>query len=1108
MTYLQRPTSLHRRPSTVTLAWIGLALGLGCSSLSAARPQIELNGTWDFYPDVGDSDLESLTVKPGTVQVPGAWQAQGYGQSGGTIPASLLQANTSPADHLRHNLTARCLYVRAVEVPTAWKGQRIFLAVRRVYTSADVTVNGQRIGEWEGFCSPFEFDVTDALKFGGRNQIVIGVDNRPHPGRDTYGTANWFGNWGGLGGRVYLEAREPCWVQDVFAIPRIADSEVQLRVTVKTARPNWPTGLGITAEVAPWDQDNRPTMVSGRAQHPVSAGGPGSEITFDLPLSVARLHLWTPDDPFLYVATVRLIKDGELLDEQQVRFGMRQITAQGNKLFLNGKPLYLSGYGDDATEPITGMLPADKGLYRHRLALMRNLGFNFVRHHSTVPHDEYLDAADEVGMLVQPEAGMAYTKFWPGAHQLFEREWPHIIRAFRNHPCIWAWCMGNEIFLKDLPEREHNSRAVDLSEPRTNGPLQTVTGPDNGAYGSPGEFPTRSFKQCNYYRDVEVQVDGRPRTLLADADTSRVYRDGPHELGLRFICTSTGYVSKIRFLKVPEETGSHVGHLWEAGGRELARVAFIDETASGWQEATLDTAVCLKPNQVYLVSVNANTAYAATSSGGLSGFSRQDMLRVLETAYHQAKALDPTRLVHASDGGTLHEFTDVFSSGDAEQFGPKPYLLHEYGTYTCSLPDFSLIPRLNGVIRPLTYEHAQGYVREHGLEEVYPRLYRSSLQMRADAQKHYMEAAKASGANNGYSFWLGVDFPDSPEGCWDEGILNQLWEPKPGLTNDLTDFTGSTVLLTTVALGERSFYCDQTKRVGLRLWHYGAKPIEKARLTWRLQEGKETLQRGEIAGVACAPGQTVSLGEAVVGGFSGERPRFVTLRTELRRGQTPLAQNAWEFYAYPHAAHSEPLAGVYSEAGPLPGARELQPGERVPENARLLITRALKRERHAVLLGRGNAAVLLLGTGGFKETRAGYFLNQSGGAFGGIIEHHPVFAPIPHDGRLHLGLYQLVAGGGVLNADAMPAALREGSVVWGLRLTAWVSPVKDMQRVTAFSDVVTDHHFHLILSSLDLLANKPECRYVLARTMEYLLSGQSSPLTRRCTEGDLEKLLN
>lgn len=195
--------------SSAVWAGVCLALQLGCGGLSAARPQLDLTGAWDFYPDVGDSALEGVTVKPGRIVVPGAWQAQGYGRPGGAIPASLLDARTSPADHLRHNLTARCLYARVVEVPASWKGRRVFLVARRVYACADVSVNGKRIGDWEGFCSPFEFDVTDAITLGARNQIVIGVDNRPHPGRDTYGTANWVGNWGGLGGAVYLEARSP-----------------------------------------------------------------------------------------------------------------------------------------------------------------------------------------------------------------------------------------------------------------------------------------------------------------------------------------------------------------------------------------------------------------------------------------------------------------------------------------------------------------------------------------------------------------------------------------------------------------------------------------------------------------------------------------------------------------------------------------------------------------------------------------------------------------------------------------------------------------------------------------------------------------------------------
>lgn len=1082
------------------------------SPLPVLRQQILLTGPWDFYPDVGEATLENVTGKPGKISVPGAWQTQGYGPPGGSIPSSVVGSDITPSVYLRHNLTARCLYVREIQVPAAWRGKRVFLCVRRVYRYADVTVNATHIGDYEGFSSPFEFDVTEAIRFGQSNRLVMGVDNRARKDRDTVGMANYFSNTGGFGGAVYLEARPAFRIEDVFALPKVAESRVVLRISLANQGGASPQDLKLEAEV-------QPVAASGSAGVPPAArgamtlAGEGAgalrgRVPGDLPVDIPNARLWTPDTPNLYSARVKLLQGGRVLDELSIRFGMREITADGRKLFLNGKPLFLAGYGDDSTYPLTGMLPWDKATYLQHLRLMRSLGFNFVRHHSCTPHDEYFEAADEVGMLVQPEAGMAYVKFWPKAHGLFAKEWPNIVTAFRNHPSIWAWCMGNELFLGELPERDTNSLALELSQPITSGPLQTVAGEDNGVFGPPGTFPTQWFKQSNYYRDVEAQIEGQPYRLLGQAATKRVFKDGPHELGLKFLSTRAGNITRVRYLRVPEEQGSHVGRLWDAGGRELARVSFTSETASGWQEAVLEQPVPIKANQTYVVSVNANTAYAATAPGGAQ-FTRQDAMEIVERAYHQAKELDPTRLVHASDGGTPQQWTDVVSSGGWEKFGPKPYLQHEYGNYTCSLPDFTLIPRLNGVIRPLTYERAQAYVNKNKLEAVYPRLYHSSLAMRADAQKQNLEAARVTDASAGYSFWLGIDFPESPEGCWDEGILNELWEPKPGLTNGLTDLTGPTVLVTTVGIESRSFYSDETKVVGLRLSHYGQQPLENARVRWRLKDGEKLLRQGELPAVSCGLGQVILAGEVTLPALASEVPRFLTLECELRQETQRVTKNSWEFFAYPRISREVPLAGVYSEAGPLPGATAVSTNAPLPADLRLLITRGLKRERHGELLRNGKTSVLLLGTGGFRalDKHSDYFLNAFGGAFGGIIEDHPVFAPIPHQGRLHLGLYQLIAGGKLLDAEAMPAALREGSVVWGLGLSAWIITEKNLQRSALYCDVVTERELHLVLCNLDLLANKPESRYVLEKTIVYLAAGQPSRLTARCATAELEKLL-
>jgi hypothetical protein len=95
----------------------------------------------------------------------------------------------------------------------------------------------------------------------------------------------------------------------------------------------------------------------------------------------------------------------------------------------------------------------------------------------------------------------------------------------------------------------------------------------------------------------------------------------------------------------------------------------------------------------------------------------------------------------------------------------------------------------------------------------------------------------------------------------------------------------------------------------------------------------------------------------------------------------------------------------------------------------------------------------------------------------------------------------------LLEAEAMPAAFRDGAVVWGLGLTAWISREKNLQRWVHYCDVITERDLHLVLCNLDLLADKPESRYVLARTLDYLASGTPSPLTARCPTAALEKLL-
>ncbi len=91
--------------------------------------------------------------------------------------------------------------------------------------------------------------------------------------------------------------------------------------------------------------------------------------------------------------------------------------------------------------------------------------------------------------------------------------------------------------------------------------------------------------------------------------------DGPYEMGMSFTSSKDGKILKIMFYKNPVDIGVHTGIIWSGNGvAQLASVVFTNETATGWQSATLDTPLDIVKNTVYVVSVNSVGGYVATNN--------------------------------------------------------------------------------------------------------------------------------------------------------------------------------------------------------------------------------------------------------------------------------------------------------------------------------------------------------------------------------------------------------------------------------------------------------------------------------------------------------------
>ncbi|WP_343305419.1 DUF4082 domain-containing protein [Chitinophaga niabensis] len=130
---------------------------------------------------------------------------------------------------------------------------------------------------------------------------------------------------------------------------------------------------------------------------------------------------------------------------------------------------------------------------------------------------------------------------------------------------------------------------------------------------------------CSKMKDRDtVRADGVLATLDDETGPYNVFTtqtpsstdtDGPYELGMKFQSSQSGTITQIRYYKYSGENGAHTGRLWSAAGTQLTSVTFTGETASGWQTATLSTPYAISANTTYVVTVNSNARYGATTGG-------------------------------------------------------------------------------------------------------------------------------------------------------------------------------------------------------------------------------------------------------------------------------------------------------------------------------------------------------------------------------------------------------------------------------------------------------------------------------------------------------------
>jgi len=470
-----RPISAwHMQPITIQSPW--------ASQVSSSHPLPEyprpqmvrtqwqnLNGLWDYA--ITAWDAAAPTYYQGKILVPFPIESALSG-----VKKALL-----PKQRLWYHTTFK-----------ATPKQRTLLHFGAVDWKATVYLNGHNLGAHLGGYNHFSYDITTFLK-PDNNELIVSVydptsqGNNPHGKQSLYPRKILYTACSGIWQTVWLETVPDTYITRFTLTPDLDNNVLQIKVAVSS-----PGGQNAISSSIPHDQSTPPDQntipVSSFDTHnfdshntipvsypstqntfptsssnPQSTSPPSSHYTIQaisnnittapsagdsLTLHIPSPHTWSPQDPYLYPLTIRLLKDGIITDSITSYFAMRKITLEPDaagrpRIFLNHKYLFNLGVLDQGYWP-DGIYtaPTDSAL-AYDINIIKQMGFNTIRKHIKIEPDRWYYHCDKLGMLVWqdliPPAG--YTQ---ADASVFEDESPKIIQQLYNFPSIIVWTLFNE----------------------------------------------------------------------------------------------------------------------------------------------------------------------------------------------------------------------------------------------------------------------------------------------------------------------------------------------------------------------------------------------------------------------------------------------------------------------------------------------------------------------------------------------------------------------------------------------------------------------------------------------------------------------------------------
>jgi beta-galactosidase len=328
-------------------------------------------------------------------------------------------------------------YRRRFKLLPEARGHRVFVDFEGAMTASTVWINGERVGEYKGGYTPFSFDLTPHIDFDGENVLAVDLDSTERPDIPPFGDQIDYLTFGGIYREVSLRIVPATFIENVFANCKDVltdhpslDVDCYIQFVEASREP-----LSLQVSLREGDR----VLAKGTQRVP-TAPAATDPVAYTVHVDkLGAIKLWDLARPNLYAVEVRLLRGTQPVDEVSRTIGFREAQFTDHGFELNGKVIKLRGLDHHQTFPFVGQAMPARVQRRDAIILRNQLKCNIVRTSHYPQSRHFLDACDEIGLLVLEEI--------PGWQHIGDEPWKllsidnvsRMIRRDWNHPSIILW---------------------------------------------------------------------------------------------------------------------------------------------------------------------------------------------------------------------------------------------------------------------------------------------------------------------------------------------------------------------------------------------------------------------------------------------------------------------------------------------------------------------------------------------------------------------------------------------------------------------------------------------------------------------------------------------